>query len=295
MTDSSLKPNPMNKQKSLPDLIGISGKIGSGKDTVATIWQCLSMDYTKQATLAVISDNIRFLTAHYKVKRFADKIKDTVCLWLGCTRKQLEDREFKEKPLGKEWVRWRLDESFTPETMDSESNEWYESTKYFSTKKDALEYAKEQEKFLTVPKDERRYGNSAEWVVEDLVKETLTPRKILQLLGTECGRDIIHPNIWINALFADYKPVCENWDSDGNCTVEIYPKWIIPDTRFQNEVEAIKTRGGIVIRVERPTIPASNHPSEMALDAYKGFDHIVYNHGSLEDLFNKVKSIYQTL
>ena len=39
----------------------------------------------------------------------------------------------------------------------------------------------------------------------NLVK--LTPRKLLQLLGTDCGRDIIHPNIWVNALFADYVSV----------------------------------------------------------------------------------------
>jgi hypothetical protein len=36
-------------------------------------------------------------------------------------------------------------------------------------------------------------------------KRTLTPRRMLQLLGTDCGRNIIHPNIWVNATMVDYK------------------------------------------------------------------------------------------
>ena len=46
--------------------------------------------------------------------------------------------------------------------------------------------------------------------------ETLTPRKILQLLGTECGREIIHPNIWVNALFTDYKKAKRNYFNNHN-------------------------------------------------------------------------------
>ena len=35
-------------------------------------------------------------------------------------------------------------------------------------------------------------------------KIKLTPRLILQLLGTDCGRDIIHPNIWVNSTMMAY-------------------------------------------------------------------------------------------
>lgn len=76
----------------------------------------------------------------------------------------------------------------------------------------------------------------------------MTPRLLMQLLGTECGRHIIHPNVWINALFADYKPTGEfNHIHDAT----IYPNWIITDVRFPNEVKAIKERDGIVIRINR--------------------------------------------
>jgi hypothetical protein len=106
----------------------------------------------------------------------------------------------------------------------------------------------------------------------------MTPRLLLQLIGTECGRDIIHPNIWVNSTFADWKPHCS---------------WVITDTRFPNEADAIKKRGGIVIRVERPSVGVkSTHPSETGLDDYKNFDAVIINDGTLGDLKLKV---YQLL
>ena len=39
---------------------------------------------------------------------FADKLKDSVGVMFGCTRKQLEDREFKERELGEEWTKYRI-------------------------------------------------------------------------------------------------------------------------------------------------------------------------------------------
>jgi len=103
----------------------------------------------------------------------------------------------------------------------------------------------------------------------------LTPRKLLQLLGTEAGRNIIHPNIWVNALFASYL-------KDSN--------WVVTDVRFPNEAQAIKDRGGITIRVTRPGTATGNHPSEIALDDAK-FKYEIINDGSMEELVKKVKEI----
>ena len=96
-------------------------------------------------------------------------------------------------------------------------------------------------------------------------------------MGTECGRNIIHPNVWVNALMSEYKPsiikfvhtpgsyhcncmkcgnsfsgikrcvICENCAG----TIKRYPDWIITDMRFPNEMNAIKNHG-ITIRVQRP-------------------------------------------
>ena len=41
------------------------------------------------------------------------------------------------------------------------------------------------------------------------LRDTLkfTPRLLLQLLGTDAGRNIVHPNIWVNALMSDYRQI----------------------------------------------------------------------------------------
>ncbi len=79
-------------------------------------------------------------------------------------------------------------------------------------------------------------------------------RSGLQIIGTDLFRDKFHPNTWCNALFADYVST-----KDLNTAyAKAYPdnmlplsKWIITDVRFLNEIEAIKDREGIVIRVNR--------------------------------------------
>jgi hypothetical protein len=128
--------------------------------------------------------------------------------------------------------------------------------------------------------------------------QKMTPRLLLQLLGTECGRNIIHPNIWINALFSEYvkkENIKINSSVDEIPVKFNYPKWIITDCRFPNELQAVKDRGGITIRVNRkwkrdPIINTNNHPSETALDNAE-FDYVIDNSGGFESLIKEVKKI----
>ena len=198
-------------------------------------------------TKGVLSFLKRDINSPYKIKKFADKLKDIVCILLGCTRNQLENREFKEKELGEEWDR----------IISSDGK-------------------------IHLPDD-----------YPDLEYSKLTPRLLLQLLGTEAGRNIIHPNIWCNSLFSDYKSggfvnVSKNIEVLGN-----FPNWIITDLRFPNEMEAVKKRHGITIRVNRKLQPGKInflHQSETALDKAK-FDYILENNGTLDDLIRAVKQI----
>jgi len=109
----------------------------------------------------------------------------------------------------------------------------------------------------------------------------MTVREFLQKLGTEAMRDGLHTNVWVNALFADYKKKSN---------------WIITDMRFPNEMEAIVKRHGITIRVTRPDSKdgykffGDLHPSETALDDAK-FDYEIINDGSMEKLVKKVRKI----
>jgi len=232
-------------------ILAISGRIGSGKDTVGLIIQYL--DWFKAANSQGLSTNMSFeewvnlKTAgypfnhkHWEIKKYAGKLKEIACILTGCTLEQLEDQEFKKLQIGLDWG--------------------------------------------------------------------MTYRELLQKLGTEAMRNGLHENVWVNALYADYKA---KWVPTGDSVAEEdvslekeYPNWIITDMRFPNEFDAVNVRGGITIRVNRPTkdlfgnnvnaqLPLTimtQHPSETALDNHN-FDYVIDNNSSVLDLIVKVREI----
>lgn len=123
----------------------------------------------------------------------------------------------------------------------------------------------------------------------DRINNPMSVRDFLQKLGTEGLRDGLHTNTWVNALMADYKCVPADRAPNGwDC-----PNWIITDTRFPNEAQAIKDAGGIIIRVTRPGIgPVNDHPSETALNQWN-FDYEIQNDSSLNELINSVRIFKQ--
>lgn len=253
------------------NLIGISGHKNSGKDLVANMIQYLTSSYyPKMEFLQYLKENKQSVTdSSFCIKRFADKLKDIVCILLGCTREQLEDRDFKEKELPEEWWCWKV----------------YLDTKYYYHDYELVPFTGELDVYKQLHESpENFFGH-------ELVK--LTPRLLLQLLGTDCGRNIIHPNIWCNVTFADYKPRhfrTVKYNGIFSHQEMILPNWIIPDVRFPNEVKAIKKRGGIVIRVNRSGFEDNDiHPSEIALDNYQYFDYIINNDSDIPALLEKVK------
>jgi len=121
--------------------------------------------------------------------------------------------------------------------------------------------------------EDRRYKESnlgQEW-------SNNSPRTLLQKLGADFGRNMIHPDIWVNSTIATYIP-----EKD----------WIVPDVRFENEADAIKNKGGVLIRLNRITNADSTvHESESALDNYFKFDYIIDNNGSIDELIKVIKDI----
>ena len=107
----------------------------------------------------------------------------------------------------------------------------------------------------------------------------MTYREFLQKLGTDALRDNLHKEVWINALFSEQR------DRNSN--------WIITDTRFPNEYDACKKHDAVMIKVVRPGSYTGNHASEISLDhiSDSGWDFIIINDGTLEDLQIKVSHI----
>lgn len=113
----------------------------------------------------------------------------------------------------------------------------------------------------------------------------MTIGEMLQKIGTNALRDHFDTNVWINALMLELNKTTGNF--------------VITDCRFRNEAQAIKDAGGILIRVNRPFNPIAKksnrdltHASEIDLDDYDGFDHVILNNGSLEDLEYKINKLF---
>ena len=272
-------------------IIALNSKISRGKDTVAKIIQYLvtqsKIDYDLPYTLHEYLGgkdiyNVNYVKEYkesisedsgWQNKKFAGKVKEIVCILLGCTLQQLEDREFKEKELGEEWRIWYLQ---------------YETKIGTTVLNNIFSSKQEAENYSILLKDK----SCTYYQIRSML---LTPRLLLQLIGTECGRNIIHPNIWVNALMNEYKPIPIKDLKEGNEVVmQQYdlPNWVISDLRFPNELKAIKDRGGITIRINRDSYLKSNdvHESETALDNAT-FDYVIENNGTIEELVEKVKQI----
>lgn len=95
-------------------------------------------------------------------------------------------------------------------------------------------------------------------------------RFVLQTLGTEWGRDIIGRDFWV-----------EQW----MITRPAYPRIVADDVRFPNESAAVRSLGGIIVRVEREgagSLTGAGHVSENVglIDA----DCVIINEGTEQDL-----------
>ena len=108
----------------------------------------------------------------------------------------------------------------------------------------------------------------------------VTPRLILQKFGTEACRHGIADNIWIAAL---------------EKRIHGYDDVVITDCRFPNEIDFIRSAGGVLIRVKRGDDPSpeelSNmHISETAWNNYDP-DFVIHNEGTKDDLKENIKII----
>ena len=103
----------------------------------------------------------------------------------------------------------------------------------------------------------------------------ITIRELLQKIGDELRK--VDNGIWINALSSSLRKYKGNY--------------IITDARYLNEIEFIKSLGGITIKIERPfhtddsiTNELSKHPSENEFEEYDSFNFTVINDKDLKNL-----------
>lgn len=118
--------------------------------------------------------------------------------------------------------------------------------------------------------DERHVnGELKEIPCEELCGKS--PRFGMQTIGTEWGRDIMHPNLWVNAW--------KNTLPEGNVVCD--------DLRFPNELVELKKMGGTIIEISRPGFERDqSHESEAHSLPY---DYKIENNGSFDDLIIEIQ------
>jgi hypothetical protein len=236
-------------------VIGINGKINSGKDTIGKIIQYLTAneEVKKITTLEewLDSDDLNGRDFNWKIKKYAGKLKQTASLLTGIPIEMFEDQEFKKTALGPQW-----------------------------NYNDIIGYGHHN-----VPV----YGESEqEMLVRELLQK-LGTEAMRDGLHTNVWVNALF------ADYTPTHYAVGAFDTKLTDGIPFYPNWIITDMRFPNEMDAVVERKGITIRVVRPEmhslqamVPA--HASETAIDNAK-FDYEIINDGTIEDLVEKVKEI----
>ena len=132
----------------------------------------------------------------------------------------------------------------------------------------------------------------------------ITPRWVLQYWGTEVCRNSFHKDIWVASVENKLRQTSDNI--------------VITDCRFANEVNSIKSVGGITMRVSRGERPSwyssavdfNNEPAgseqyqkamlELVNHAVHAseyssigllYDHYIDNNGTIDDLHKQVNSV----
>lgn len=117
----------------------------------------------------------------------------------------------------------------------------------------------------------------------------LSPRQILQRIGTEVGRSI-HPDTWPRYLKRKMDDEFNDLREQERGILRAVRVAVITDVRFPNEAEAVRSWGGSIWRVIRPDYgdQRDTHPSETESSLIVP-DLTIVNDGTLGDLQTKVQ------
>jgi len=110
----------------------------------------------------------------------------------------------------------------------------------------------------------------------------LTPRQMLQQLGTEAVQGTFGKDFWIKR----WKMVYEQMQDENV---------VVTDVRFPLEAQMIKELGGVLIYIHRPGVaPTDTHSSAIPLPT-ESIDMNIVNDGDLKGLYQKVDVLMMKL
>lgn len=118
-----------------------------------------------------------------------------------------------------------------------------------------------------------------------------SPRYLAQTLGTEWGRDMIDPEIWLKIMQQKFNKISKVARLEQGRIMGM--GLIVPDVRFDNEAQWIRDEGGLLIHVERPDlekISESSHSTEAGFDPAL-ITEVIYNDGPPSKMIKETRKI----
>lgn len=114
-----------------------------------------------------------------------------------------------------------------------------------------------------------------------------SPRELMQLLGTEWGRNLVHPQLWL--MLADMN-LANHLEASPHAR-----GFVISDVRFDNEADWIRAKGGVVAHLHRPeATEVAAHSSEWGVTQRDG-DLFLLNDGGLHNLYADLDDVMEQL
>jgi len=135
----------------------------------------------------------------------------------------------------------------------------------------------------------RRYLYGSSEAREEVIPEIgRSAREMLQKLGTDWGRECVHPDVWVRMLLAQSRV-----SFASGIGFALAGDIIVTDLRFPNELRAFRSAGALVIRLRRAGRASSahdGHASETALDDAPddAFSAVIDNEGTIQELHERV-------
>lgn len=107
----------------------------------------------------------------------------------------------------------------------------------------------------------------------------LSPRQMFQMFGTDYIRKQIDPNFWVKHFELWYQAQPQGTNV------------LVPDIRFQNELDLIHQLGGKVVFIDRPDAQPeeqAKHECEVSACQLQNIDFVVHNAGSLLEYYEAI-------
>lgn len=101
-----------------------------------------------------------------------------------------------------------------------------------------------------------------------------SPREMMQTLGTEWGRMMVSPEIWLLQAQARL--------------LDFGPGMVVPDIRFPNEATWVRKYGALLHVRRKDTVGVSEHASEAGIEPTE-HELVIHNDGTFEELQEVVK------